>query len=451
MLSGPLYSSQHFVSYDFSVLSKRVNCQRFGGKPVSWNIIDTLSGHAIQSSRFLKHRKSITPYHTALLLRYPLHAPEAYFDYFGSHHVTTVVRLNKKIYDAKRFVRGGFQHVDLFFIDGSTPSDDILQRFLDVCEKTGGGVAVHCKAGLGRTGSLIGCYIMKHWRWTALETIAWLRICRPGSIIGHQQDWMEEKQPEMWLQGDQARRRGESRNVESMCKYPIYSLKLKKILMEEYAKRQERRRQKSGSDNYTKIVNKVEKITIQDSAVGEENERGGEEEDENNGNSLPPLVDSPPSASHNVSANRQEEDENNANIKSGNSADPNAGPAKSVVLTQGDRLNQIKARKQTQSLGRPIAVENLRTAASGGGKQHSRVKSVPAPLKVAAARGAGGEEVLDNQVSSKKPSHRQRQAAAAAVVVNTRTTRSKAAAAAAASSKSPSSSLANSRKTSAVR
>ncbi len=46
---------------------------------------------------------------------------------------------------------------------------------------------------------------MKHWRWTALETIAWLRICRPGSIIGHQQDWMEEKQAEMWLQGDQYR------------------------------------------------------------------------------------------------------------------------------------------------------------------------------------------------------------------------------------------------------
>ena len=59
---------------------------------------------------------------------------------------------------------------------------------------------VHCKAGLGRTGSLIGCYIMKHWRWTAMETIAWLRICRPGSIIGHQQEWLEEKQAEMWAQ-----------------------------------------------------------------------------------------------------------------------------------------------------------------------------------------------------------------------------------------------------------
>ena len=115
---------------------------------------------------------------------YPLHAPEAYFPYFKMHKVSTIIRLNKKIYDAKRFVKGGFQHEDLFFIDGSTPSDEILQKFLDICEKAPGGIAVHCKAGLGRTGSLIGCYVMKHWRWTAHEIIAWLRICRPGSIIG---------------------------------------------------------------------------------------------------------------------------------------------------------------------------------------------------------------------------------------------------------------------------
>lgn len=47
-------------------------------------------------------------------------------------------------------------------------------------------------AGLGRTGSLIGAYIMKHYQFTALEAIAWLRLCRPGSVIGHQQQWMEE-------------------------------------------------------------------------------------------------------------------------------------------------------------------------------------------------------------------------------------------------------------------
>ena len=39
----------------------------------------------------------------------------------------------------------GFDHHDLFFVDGSTPSDVILKRFLDICENTDGAVAVHCK------------------------------------------------------------------------------------------------------------------------------------------------------------------------------------------------------------------------------------------------------------------------------------------------------------------
>ncbi|XP_042191351.1 dual specificity protein phosphatase CDC14AB isoform X2 [Callorhinchus milii] len=133
---------------------------------------------------------------------YPLHAPEAYFPYFRKHGVTTIIRLNKKIYDAKRFLDAGFEHYDLFFIDGSTPSDSIVKRFLSICENTDGAIAVHCKAGLGRTGTLVACYIMKHYRFTAAEAIAWIRICRPGSIIGPQQHFLEEKQGCMWLEGD---------------------------------------------------------------------------------------------------------------------------------------------------------------------------------------------------------------------------------------------------------
>ncbi|GIY34557.1 dual specificity protein phosphatase CDC14AB [Caerostris extrusa] len=133
---------------------------------------------------------------------YPLHSPESYIPYFRKHNVSTIVRLNKKIYDAKRFIENGFDHRDLFFIDGSTPSDTIMREFLDISEKAKGAIAVHCKAGLGRTGTLIACYIMKHYRFTAAEAIAWIRICRPGSIIGHQQLWLEQKQSYLWLQGD---------------------------------------------------------------------------------------------------------------------------------------------------------------------------------------------------------------------------------------------------------
>jgi cell division cycle 14 len=90
------------------------------------------------------------------------------------------VRLNQKYYDENKFIKAGIDHLDLYYMDGTTPPEHILRRFLAKCEATEGAVAVHCKAGLGRTGTCIGCYMIKHYRFTAAECIGWMRICRPG-------------------------------------------------------------------------------------------------------------------------------------------------------------------------------------------------------------------------------------------------------------------------------
>ncbi|XP_061711047.1 dual specificity protein phosphatase CDC14A-like isoform X5 [Cydia pomonella] len=125
------------------------------------------------------------------------HPPEIYMSYFLENDVKMVIRLNKKLYDGDVFNQVGISHHDLFFPDGSCPPRHILFKFLQISENTAGAIAVHCKAGLGRTGSLIGSYLIKHYRMTAREAIGWMRICRPGSVIGHQQGWLE--QIESWL------------------------------------------------------------------------------------------------------------------------------------------------------------------------------------------------------------------------------------------------------------
>ncbi|KAG9397042.1 Cell division cycle 14 Cdc14 [Carpediemonas membranifera] len=128
--------------------------------------------------------------------------PEDYVPYFKKHGLKGVVRLNKKLYSRTSFTRHGIDHLDIYFPDGAVPPEDLVRRFLEYCESTDGPIAVHCKAGLGRTGTLIACYLMKHHRFTAAEVIGFIRIMRPGSIIGPQQHFLQHIQQRLWHEGE---------------------------------------------------------------------------------------------------------------------------------------------------------------------------------------------------------------------------------------------------------
>ena len=121
--------------------------------------------------------------------------PEDYIPYFLRKNVTAVVRLNKKRYDARKFTAVGIRHYELYFADGACPDQRILDNFLGICEREPGAVAIHCKAGLGRTGTLICCYLMNKYQFSAHEAIAWCRLCRPGSVLGPQQHFLVQVEP----------------------------------------------------------------------------------------------------------------------------------------------------------------------------------------------------------------------------------------------------------------
>lgn len=86
------------------------------------------------------------------------------------------------MYDAKRFTNAGFDHYDLFFADGSTPTDSIVKEFLDICENAEGAIAVHCKG--------MSLRLVKYW-WMLVDsnTENRLEVAMGGTGGGGRNRW----------------------------------------------------------------------------------------------------------------------------------------------------------------------------------------------------------------------------------------------------------------------
>ncbi len=117
--------------------------------------------------------------------------------HFVQRNVGLVVRLNSELYCPSYFTALGIQHLDMIFEDGTCPNMQIVRKFIklagdNIAKRKS--IAVHCKAGLGRTGCLIGAYLIYRHGFTANEVIAFMRFMRPGMVVGPQQHWLHMNQ-----------------------------------------------------------------------------------------------------------------------------------------------------------------------------------------------------------------------------------------------------------------
>ena len=76
--------------------------------------------------------------------------------------------------------------------DLTAPTQDELDRAADFIreqtEKHHRPVVVHCAAGLGRAGTVLACYLVKHKGYGAQDAIDEIRTKRPGSIQSAEQE-----------------------------------------------------------------------------------------------------------------------------------------------------------------------------------------------------------------------------------------------------------------------
>lgn len=74
-----------------------------------------------------------------------------------------------------------------------TPSIDIVKKFFNIVNKTNFDelIAIHCHAGLGRTGLLICLWSINKYNFTPNNAIVFMRLMRPCSIMNNQGIFIE--------------------------------------------------------------------------------------------------------------------------------------------------------------------------------------------------------------------------------------------------------------------
>ena len=101
--------------------------------------------------------------------------------------VRTLINLTHRSHDAGVMSALGLREVGLPVRDFTAPSPEILRTAVEVISSTDLPIAIHCRGGLGRTGTVVAAWLTSEGL-AAEEAIARVRALRPGSIETSRQE-----------------------------------------------------------------------------------------------------------------------------------------------------------------------------------------------------------------------------------------------------------------------
>jgi atypical dual specificity phosphatase len=98
--------------------------------------------------------------------------------------VRVLVNLHARAHAPARLAAHGLCEVHVPVADFGVPTVAQLERALAAlgrCHAEGVGVALHCGGGVGRTGTVLACHLVRE-GWTGAAAIAHVRAARPGAV-----------------------------------------------------------------------------------------------------------------------------------------------------------------------------------------------------------------------------------------------------------------------------
>ena len=139
-------------------------------------------GRLLKGVRLKPHRGTWIVEEKLFACPYPKR--EADLAALAAHGILLIVNLHERAHDPALLARYGLTEVHLPVADFTPPSPPVIERGITAIAgaiEDGRAVAVHCAAGLGRTGTLLACFLVSEGL-DADEAIRTVRSLRPGSI-----------------------------------------------------------------------------------------------------------------------------------------------------------------------------------------------------------------------------------------------------------------------------